>query len=247
MTKPRLITIPISHFCEKARWALDYANISYTEDRYLQGFHVIGVRRAGGRWTTPILVLDSKTLYQSTDIVRWVDTQLPEESRLFPKEHEQEVSDLVLQFDKELGPASRRWVYHHILPNKQMVLKGSGVGTPIWQRAALQLAYPFVAKRIIQRFKITNETAEQSEALCMKVFDQVSERLQDGRSYLCGNRFTAADLTFAALSAPVLLPPQYAVPMPKMAELPQPMAKTVERFQSSRAGKWALGLYQSKR
>ena len=29
---PRLITIPISHYCEKARWALERAEIPYREE-----------------------------------------------------------------------------------------------------------------------------------------------------------------------------------------------------------------------
>ena len=37
------------------------------------------------------------------------------------------------------------------------------------------------------------------------VFDSVGERLADGRPYLMGDRFTAADLTFASLSAPARL------------------------------------------
>lgn len=28
----RLLTIPISHYCEKARWALEHAGIPYRED-----------------------------------------------------------------------------------------------------------------------------------------------------------------------------------------------------------------------
>lgn len=35
----RLITIPISHYCEKARWALARLGLQYHEERHLQGFH----------------------------------------------------------------------------------------------------------------------------------------------------------------------------------------------------------------
>ena len=30
-----LITIPISHFCEKARWALERAGLPYREERHV--------------------------------------------------------------------------------------------------------------------------------------------------------------------------------------------------------------------
>ncbi len=52
----RLITIPISHFCEKARWALDRAGIGYREERHVQGIHQIVARRAGGGSTVPVLI-----------------------------------------------------------------------------------------------------------------------------------------------------------------------------------------------
>ena len=43
-----LVTIPISHYCEKARWALERADIPYRERRHVQGIHRIAARRAGG-------------------------------------------------------------------------------------------------------------------------------------------------------------------------------------------------------
>ena len=46
--RARLITIPFSHYCEKARWALDYCGVPYTEDAHLPGLHIRPTRRAGG-------------------------------------------------------------------------------------------------------------------------------------------------------------------------------------------------------
>ena len=53
---PRLITIPISHYCEKARWALERADIPYREERHLQVIHWAHVWRAGRGRTAPVLV-----------------------------------------------------------------------------------------------------------------------------------------------------------------------------------------------
>ena len=44
----RLVTIPISHFCEKARWALQRAGVPYVERPHLQIIHVLAARRAAG-------------------------------------------------------------------------------------------------------------------------------------------------------------------------------------------------------
>ena len=48
MVQPRLVTIPISHYCEKARWALERAGIGYREEPHVQGIHQLAARRAGG-------------------------------------------------------------------------------------------------------------------------------------------------------------------------------------------------------
>lgn len=41
------------------------------------------------------------------------------------------------------------------------------------------------------------------------VFEQVDEVLADGRAFICGDRFTAADLSFAALGSLIIAPQGY--------------------------------------
>src|SRR6476660_3987756 len=53
---PILVTIPISHFCEKARWALDRAGVAYEERPHVQVIHRFAARRAGGGSTVPVFV-----------------------------------------------------------------------------------------------------------------------------------------------------------------------------------------------
>ena len=79
------------------------------------------------------------------------------------------------------------------------------------------------------------------------VFDSVAKRLADGRPYLCGDQFTAADLTFAALAASVLMPPEYGVPLPQPEELPEPMAAAVRELRAHPAGAHALAMFRSER
>ncbi|MGH2948001.1 MAG: glutathione S-transferase N-terminal domain-containing protein [Solirubrobacteraceae bacterium] len=41
------MTIPISHYCEKARWALERAGLEFVEERHVQRVHRVPARRAG--------------------------------------------------------------------------------------------------------------------------------------------------------------------------------------------------------
>ena len=117
----RLITIPISHYCEKARWALERADIPYREERHVQLIHRIAARRAGWGQTVPVLVTPEGTLSESEDILRWADARLEPEQRLFPDDPElrHEVVRLCRHFDDALGPDARRLMYAHMMQRKQ--------------------------------------------------------------------------------------------------------------------------------
>ena len=63
---------------------------------------------------------------------------------------------------------------------------------------------PILVPLIRTAFRITPDSAERSRQRVHEVFREVDKYLRDGRRFLVGDRFTAADLTFAALASPVL-------------------------------------------
>jgi glutathione S-transferase len=89
--------------------------------------------------------------------------------------------------------------------------------------------------------------AERSRAALRAVFDSVNERLRDGRSFLVGARFSAADLTFAALAAPVLLPAEYPAPFPALREFPVAFREVAEALRAEPAGAFGLRMYREHR
>ena len=66
----------------------------------------------------------------------------------------------------------------------------------------LPLAYPIVARVIDRVLDVTPATAARAETEVREYFDGLAERLRDGRPYLCGERFTAADLTLPPWQRP---------------------------------------------
>jgi glutathione S-transferase len=246
---PTLITIPISHYCEKARWALDWAGVSYQERAHLQVLHWIPVTRAGGKKTAPVLVWGDRVFADSADIVEEASAKAPADRSLFPDDPSAaaDVRTLQSDFDARLGPEGRRWMYNALRGQRDIAVAYGCTGVPAWQRRALPFAYPLAARIIDRYLDVTPATAARSEAEVRGVFDSVAERLSDGRPYLCGKRFSAADLTFASLSAPMLMPPEYGVPLPPPGELPVAMAATVRELRTHPAGAYALKLFREKR
>ena len=246
---PTLITIPISHYCEKARWALDRADIAYQERAHLQVLHWIPVTRAGGKKTAPVLVWGDRVFADSADIVEEASVKGPPDRSLFSEDPTTatEIRALQSDFDARLGPEGRRWMYNALRGHRDIAVSYGCTGVPAWQRRALPFAYP-VAARIIDRYlDVTPATAARSEAEVREVFDSVAQRLSDGRPYLCGEHFSAADLTFASLAAPMLMPPEYGVPLPQPAELPVAMAAAVRELRTHPAGAYALKMFREER
>ena len=133
----RLITIPISHYCEKARWALDRAGIEYREERHIQGVHMLAARRAGGGLTTPVLVTPDRVLAESSDILEWVGGL---------STGDPEVDALCRRFDEKLGPHGRRLMYVHVLKDKELVLSFNNAGVPRWEDRFIRAGWPLVLR-----------------------------------------------------------------------------------------------------
>jgi len=244
-----LVTIPISHYCEKARWALDRSGVTYTEHAHLQFVHQLAARRAGGGKTVPVLVYDAGVLSDSADILDYADAQAPADRRIYPDDPTAaaEIRRLERDYDDRLGPHGRRWMYHLLRRRSDLASRYGTAGVPTFERVMLPVLYPAVYAWIDRHLEITPETSDQSIAEVRRVFDEVGERLSDGRPYLCGERFTAADLTFSALSAAVLMPPGYGVELPQPDELPPAAADVVHELRAHPAGRHALAMFRNDR
>ncbi|KAB2898840.1 MAG: glutathione S-transferase family protein [Kofleriaceae bacterium] len=239
---PRLITIAFSHYCEKARWALDRADIDYVEDAHLPLFSYLPLVRAGAKRTAPALVTDDGTvLVDSTDILRWCDAHGRAEP-LFPP-GDDEVVALKEEFDRHLGPATRRLGYFYLLKDKRATLDVLAKHGPRWERVLGKASRPLAAALLRRGLRIDPAGAERSRAVIDRTFSEIGERLRDGRKYLCGDRLTAADLTFAALAAPVLLPDQYSEYLPREELVPPAFREVADAYRATPAGEYGLRMY----
>ncbi len=244
----RLITIPISHYCEKARWALARAGLPYREERHVQGIHRLAARRAGGGATVPVLVTPDGSIGESAQILEWVDTRTPPERRLLPADagERAEVQQLCARFDQQLGPQSRRLIYVHMLADRSLAMRFNNEGVPRWEDRAMRVGFPVLERIIRSALDIRPGVEADDEAAVWREFDFAAGLLADGRAHLCGERFSAADLTFASLAAAVIVPPAYGVRLPQPRDMQAPTASLVQRAREHPAGAYALSLFQHR-
>ena len=244
---PRLVTIPYSHYCEKARWALERGSVTYAEEMHAPLFAWRGALGAGGRRTVPVLVTKDGVVKESTDILRWVDAHGRPPEPYFPPDLP-EVENLVQMFDRRLGPATRRVGYFHALrSDPAYVEKLLTAEVPAWEARAVRILGSVLPRILRFGLKIDEAGVARSTTAIEAVFATVNERLADGRKTLTGDAFTAADLTFAALAGPVVMPPTYATRFGGAARLPAPLAAIVDEMRVTRAGAFAMRVYEAYR
>lgn len=120
-------------------------------------------------------------------------------------------------------------------------------GVPRFEAGLLPVIMPGVVRLVRAALMITPESAARSIERVRGVFKDVGDRLNDGRRFMVGDRFTAADLTFAALAAPVLFPAGYRAAYPALEDVPAAMRDEVLRLRDTDAGRFALRMFSQER
>lgn len=241
----RLVTIRYSHYCEKARWALERARIDFVEEPHVPLLSWIGTLGSRGNRTAPVFVANEKVYAESTDVLRYADEHGSAE-KLF--NGDPEVERLEEHFDRHLGPTARRAVYDDVLrlPRSQLA-DLLGKDAPGWEKRVARVATPVIGGMIRRGLRVTPSEVKRSKEMVDAIFGEVEARLKDGRRYLTGDRFTAADLTFAALASVIVFPDGYARYALPLAELPSNITDVVHRYREKPAGAFAMRMYEEHR
>ena len=245
-----LITIPFSHFCEKARWSLEAAEIPFREEGHCPLLHRLAVRRRGGRGSVPVLALASgPPLDDSPLIVQYADAHAAADRKLLPAPGEARDEALALEryLDVEFAPHVRRLIYFHVLPRRDQALELFRVDTPAGEQGLARLAFPLI-RAVMKRFmRIDERGMRRSQEAVRRIFDEIGDRLSDGRPYLLGDRFGAADIAFAAFASPMVLPPEHPKVQVVLDSLAAPLAAEIRTLREHPAGLFALRTYRERR
>lgn len=129
-TPATLITIPLSHYCEKARWALDRVALPYVEQPHAPLLRRLATKRHDGG-PVPVLVHEGRRFTDSTEILMHADATCGGDL-LYPLDAalRGEITSLEEWFDTELGPHVRRWAYAQLLPQAKLLRSTWSRGVP---------------------------------------------------------------------------------------------------------------------
>jgi glutathione S-transferase len=212
---PVLWHLKVSHYNEKARWALDYKALPHRRRALDPGSHRKVAKRLSGGKTFPVLDLGGRAVGDSTEIIAELERVRPEPA-LYPTDptERQRALELEDHFDEELGPYTRLLAVHHALKDRRLLFAVFVPDMPAMRRMVASATFPRVRKQLEAAFGID----EQSVA---NAFDRVRDagmrlRSEAGETgYLCGHGFTVADLTLASLLAPLVCPDQFPYSQPQ--------------------------------
>jgi len=215
--KPTLWQLDISHYSEKARWALDHKRIAHRRRSPMPGLHMavaFWLTRGDGK-IFPVLELDGRAIGDSTAIIAALEERYPERP-LYPADPEQRRRALELEdfFDEELGPHARLLPFHELINEPEMFAEVASVAVPEPLGKAKRFVGAYARVYTSLRFGANSEaaaaTAREKIIIAMDRLD--AELAASGGEFLVGDRFSVADLAAASLFYPLVAPPEGPLP-----------------------------------
>jgi glutathione S-transferase len=244
--KARFITIGISHFCEKVRWVMDHFDFPYFEEAHAPIYHYLATFPAGAGRTVPVLIDGNTTLTDSTDILQFLSKKHPAAAKLYEGTEHCDPLELEEYFDLHLGNASRVISYYYNLKDPSAAIGSAIKNTPLFEALTLPFAMPLASPFLKWFYEITETNLKKSIKQVDNTFRRVENILSKGGPYLSGKEPGAADFTFSALAAPILLPEYYIPEISNLENLDSEFSSLVKKWRETVAGQFADKMYQSR-
>jgi len=245
-----LYQFPFSHYCEKARWVLDFKGVPYRIHNQFPGIHARTNRRLTGRTSVPLLIEQGQgiAISGSHEIALHLEARALGPS-LLPKSAtvRVELDHFIRHFDDVVGPAVRRYGYSFILARPALFRdvffdEYRGVA----KLAGRWLARPLTL--VIGNMYRVNATAEVGKLpdLVRSAADRVEARLGGAARtarFLFGDELSLADITVASLLGPAIGPA--GSPWAMDFDIPQ-LGKLREELRARPVGRYVAELYAQR-
>ena len=247
-TIPILYVFAISHYCEKARWALDYLGIQYELRHVAPGEHAQIARKLGAPNThVPFLAAGGQVIQGSADIIDWAENATSStEKRLTPDGDRDECARIEKRIDDIAGVHIRRFFYSEAMVEHPATVR------PIFTRdlslrkkLLVRIIWGKIRKIMIARMDLGRKQGEESRDITAGELDWLDDLLSDGRNFLVSDQLSRTDIAVASLLAPLALPPKH--PTYKYINHPPRMAKDIAKWEQRPSIVWTRKIYEQFR
>ena len=233
--RPTLWQLEISHYSEKARWALDLKRVPHVRRDPMGGLHmpIAFAKTQGASFTFPVLEIDGATIGDSTAIIAELERRFPERP-LYPADPADRQRALAIEdyFDERVGPAARLFAWHEVTRDGESLRRiSTSIGPPVPE--PLRAVGAFATGQFLDmRYRVTSDDrAGAARRSVLEGFDRIEAELESGDGeHLVGTEFSIADLTAATLLYPIVRPDEG----PQVLGTPPP---GLERFGDELAGR----------
>lgn len=246
MSDPVLWHIPVSHYSEKARWALDYKGVEHERRAPPPPLHmpVALTLTRGSEKTFPVLALDDERIGDSTAIIAALERRFPQPP-LYPSDDGDRRRALELEdfFDEQLGPQIRLLGFHELIRDPQRLEEFASQILPGPLGRARGLAAAGARSFVNLRYGVeSEEAAQRAREAVLVALDRLEAELGED-DYLVGGRFSVADLTAAAMFYPLVRPAEGPQVLPE----PQAMVEFRAPLRERRGYRWVQEAYRRHR
>jgi glutathione S-transferase len=248
--KPTLWQIDISHYAEKARWALEHKGVDHGRRNLLPGSHIpiaLFLTR-GAQPTVPVLTIGDRAIGDSTEIIAALEALYPEPA-LYPADAADRARAIELEewFDQNLGPHTRLLPFYELIQEPDLFAEVAAASVPGPLGKAKPVVGAYARVYTSARWGAnSSEAAESARRGIVAAIDKLEAELEQGEGeFLVGNELSVADITAASLFYPLVVPPEG----PLDPELPRPAAfESFRQSLSDRRGyRWVEEMFRRHR
>jgi glutathione S-transferase len=247
MATPVLYIFAISHYCEKARWALDYLDIDYRLQHLSPVSYSKFVRGLGVADTTlPVLVTDSLVLQGSGLIIDWAMKQDKSGTRSLGTDLDNSGREIEQRLNDVFGVHVRRYYYAEAMFHQPQAVRQIFARGLRWQqKIVLRLAWSKICSYMIRGLDLGVEQGLESRQIVAAELDWLDGLFAGDRPFLCGDQFSRTDLVAASLLSPLVLPAEH--PAYHDLQMPPGVASDLADWRDRPSLRWVRDIYRQYR
>lgn len=241
-----LYQFPISHYCEKARWAFDYKGVPYTTKNLLVGPHIRKMKSLAPTPLVPVIRNKEGIIQGSDKIIDYLDEKVGERP-LTPRATE--LNNASREWEsyaaKHIGDPLRCVMYDTLLLYPERLIPLFCMKGPWYGGMLYRLIYTRLERKIRHGLMINDRTVKISGRLLEKGMARLSNQISRS-DYLAGDAFSRADLTVCSLLAPIV-GPEKSDYRPMIKDLPEALLEYREKLVGEDVMMWVNKVYKKYR